>query len=375
MPHATRYFCGATAGDFHPRPLPRRSALTNWRRHEAYDFLLVIGPPGSVARLAGRPRRGPGCDHERGHRSRQGCAGRRHPGSDGERRAPAVREHLRGRHAGRRTFHDRRDAHRRSLYDHCRAVGISRRGEERRHAHAWRGAGPLVRAGARERRRDRDGHRRNEPGVQLDPYGRVDLDLARRAEGAADGLGPYQRHHTLDASVRRLGLVCRPGQPDEQHHGGWLLLQQLVRTRRTAGRPDGRGADFARSHRAGAGERRALRRAPGQLCRRRRQHRHAQRHQPFERLHLPPVPQRVVCRHRGTGARLQSRRLQHGHDRRVGRRPDRQEPAVCVWQLREAGRHPAVVDVPRERRRRDGGGQRHARPRVRPERDQRPALE
>ena len=68
-------------------------------------------------------------------------------------------------------------------------------------------------------------------------------------------------------------------------------------------------------------------------------------------------------------------RLQHRHDRRVGRRPDRQEPAVCVRQLREAGRHAAAVDVPGERRRRDGRGQRHARARVRPQHDQRLALE
>ena len=52
-------------------------------------------------------------------------------------------------------------------------------------------------------------------------------------------------------------------------------------------------------HRAGAGEHRALRRAPGQLRRRRRQHRHAQRHQPVQRLRLPPVPQREHGGHRG----------------------------------------------------------------------------
>ena len=71
-----------------------------------------------------------------------------------------------------------------------------------------------------------------------------------------------------------------PGQPDEQHHGRRLVLQQLVRPRRPARRPHRRRADLARGDRAGAGQRRAVRRAPGQLRRRRRQHRHAQRHQP-----------------------------------------------------------------------------------------------
>ena len=62
-----------------------------------------------------------------------------------------------------------------------------------------------------------------------------------------------------------------------------VVLQQLVRPRRhhrRHRRPHRRRADLARSDRAGAGQRRAVRRAPGQLHRRRRQHRHPQRHQP-----------------------------------------------------------------------------------------------
>ena len=76
---------------------------------------------------------------------------------------------------------------------------------------------------------------RNEPGLQLDPYGRRDLGHARRAGDAAHRVRTHQRHHAPDAAVRRLGHVCRPGQPDEQHHGGRLVLQQLVRPRRPAG--------------------------------------------------------------------------------------------------------------------------------------------
>ena len=49
-----------------------------------------------------------------------------------------------------------------------------------------------------------------------------------------------------------------PGQPDEQHHGGRLVLQQLVRSRRPAGRPHERRADLARSDRADPGVGRAI---------------------------------------------------------------------------------------------------------------------
>ena len=69
-----------------------------------------------------------------------------------------------------------------------------------------------------------------------------------------------------------------------------------------ARRPHRRRADLARSDRADPGERRAVRRAAGQLRRRRRQHRHAQRHQPLHRVALPPDPQRGLRRHRGARA-------------------------------------------------------------------------
>ncbi len=70
---------------------------------------------------------------------------------------------------------------------------------------------------------------------------------------AADGLGPHQRPDAPDAAVWRHRELRGPGQPDEQHHGGRLVLQQLVRTRRPAGRPHQRRADLARGDRADPG--------------------------------------------------------------------------------------------------------------------------
>ena len=242
-------------------------------------------------------------------------------------------------------------AHRRALQGHRGVVRIPHRGTDRDHADARRRAGPVVQSWRGDCCRNRDRHQRVESGVQLDANRRRDVGVARRAGGAADGLGTHQRHHATDATVRRQRHVRRPGQPDEQHHRRRLVLQQLVRPRRSARRSHGRRADFARSHRTGAGQRRALRRPAGQLRRRRREHRHAQRHQPPDRERVSPLPQRVVRRHRGQGSRLQSRRLQHEQHGRVGRRSDSEEQAVRVRQLREAGRHAAALDVRRQHRR------------------------
>ena len=88
--------------------------------------------------------------------------------------------------------------------------------------------------------------------------------------------------------VRR--LVRRPGQPAQQHHDRRLVLQQLVRPRRAARRPHRRDAHLLGRHRGDPGQRRALRRPPGQLRGRRRQHDHPQRRQPVPRLGLLLVP-------------------------------------------------------------------------------------
>ena len=70
--------------------------------------------------------------------------------------------------------------------------------------------------------------------------------------------------------------------------------------------------------RADPGQRGALRRAPGQLRRRRHQHRDAQRDQPVHRLGLSPVPRRRSGRHQGQGSRRQSRHLRLRQHRRSG---------------------------------------------------------
>ncbi|MGC4086083.1 MAG: carboxypeptidase-like regulatory domain-containing protein [Vicinamibacterales bacterium] len=67
----------------------------------------------------------------------------------------------------------------------------------------------------------------------------------------------------LTPQSRRQRHVLRSGQPDEQHHDRRLLFQQLVRPRRSAWRPHRCRAGLARSGRTGAGQRRAVRRAPG----------------------------------------------------------------------------------------------------------------
>ena len=64
--------------------------------------------------------------------------------------------------------------------------------------------------------------------------------------------------------------------------------------------------------------------------------------------------QRVVRRHRSGRPDRQSGHLHDHHDRRVGRRPDRQEQAVRVRRLRKAERHASADDVHVEPGRRAG---------------------
>ena len=194
--------------------------------------------------------------------------------------------------------------------------------------------------------RDRHGRRRIESGVQLGPHRRRHGGDARGAGDAAHRLRPHHRHHPPHAAVRRQRHVRRPGQPRQQRHGGRFVLQQLVRAgrhHRRHRRPHRRRADLARSDRTGAGQRRALRRPPGQLHRRRREHRHPQRHQPVHGVGVPPDAQRES--YVGTEASGQAynpgdfNTIDH---RRVGGRPDHQEQDVRVRQLRAAERHPSA---------------------------------
>ena len=163
---------------------------------------------------------------------------------------------------------------------------------------------------------------------------------------------PPRELHAPHAAGQRF-VVRGPGHPDEQHHGRRLLLQQLVRPRQRAGRPHRRRADLAAGRRADPGQRRAVRRAPGQLRRRRHQHRHPQRRQHVPRLDLPPVPRRQHGRHAGRQQRRQRRHVRVRQHRRLGVRSDLEEQGVLLLQRRGREADPAGHDVPRQQRRRD----------------------
>ena len=78
--------------------------------------------------------------------------------------------------------------------------------------------------------------------------------------------GTHHRYRQADAAIRCRWFGRRPGQPREQHHHRWLLLQRHIRSGhgdRRARRPCWRCADLARSDRAGPGERGAVRRPSG----------------------------------------------------------------------------------------------------------------
>ena len=126
-------------------------------------------------------------------------------------------------------------------------------------------------------------HGRQRSGLRLDEDRRGDFRRARRDRDPPDDLGTTRVDHAADAAGER-DFVRRPGQPPQQHHGRRLVLQQLLRSRLSARRAHQRRADLARVPRAGAGEHCAVRRAPGQLHRRRDQQRHAQRHEPVHRV-------------------------------------------------------------------------------------------
>ena len=163
-----------------------------------------------------------------------------------------------------------------------------------------RRAGSAVHAEGRVDCRDHHGRRHERSRVQLGKDRRRHSRHARRARDPADHFRPHHRHHAADAAVRRQRLDRRPGQPRQQHDGG----RARTSTTRSASASPPAGSATApasrrspRGDRAGAGQRRAVRRAPGQFHRRRHQYRHPQRQQQVHRFGLPPSAQRVVRRH------------------------------------------------------------------------------
>ena len=142
------------------------------------------------------------------------------------------------------------------------------------HRHRRRGVRARDRRERRDqpRRRHRPQHRRQadrghrnghgdggiERGVQLGAHRRGHRGQPRDAGDAADGVRPHLGLHAPDAADLGHQLVRRRRQPHEQHDGQRRGLQQLVRPRRPARRPHRRLADFDGSHRAGAGQHRAL---------------------------------------------------------------------------------------------------------------------
>ncbi len=172
-------------------------------------------------------------------------------------------------------------------------------------------------------------------GLQLEPHRRGHRGQPRDALDPADDLRPARDVTRLTPQAGGGSSFAGPGQPPEQHHGRRLVLQQLVRPRRHAGRSHGRGADFARGDRAGAGQHRALRRAPGQL--RRRAASTPSRAAAPTSSAAPSTTSSATRTWSAPrpGAAVQSGHVQLPQHRRLGVRPDRQEQAVLLRELRE----------------------------------------
>ena len=189
--------------------------------------------------------------------------------------------HLRGGHAGRRTIRHARHARRRSVHRHGVASRVHDRGEEQHHASASasRRISTSVSGRRRRRRRSPSSARAIRCSARRAPA-RPRRSRARSSRRCRPSPAASRDITRLTPQYGGNGSFAGQDNRAEQHDGRRLVLQQLVRPRRPARRPHRRRADLARGDRAGAGQRRAVRRAPGQLHRRRRQHRHPKRHQP-----------------------------------------------------------------------------------------------
>ena len=179
---------------------------------------------------------------------------------------------------------------------------------------------------------------------------------------------PDQRLRPPEPPVQRTGrrFLRRAGQPAQQHHRRRVLLQQLVRPRRRrpATEPASRRSRWRRSRRSRSTSRPTT-------CARATSSAPASTPSPAAaptRSTARPTTGGATTRHGGHGGQgnvVQPRHVRL-HERGLGVRPDPQEQALLLRQLRERQVHGAGHHVPRQHRRGDGGRQRHARPRLRP---------
>ena len=218
-----------------------------------------------------------------------------------------------------------------------------------------------------------DGHRDGAvgPGLQLGAHRRGDIGQPRRHREAADDLRPHQRPHAADAAGERQ-LVRRPGQPAEQHHGGRLVLQQLVRAGEgsRASVPASRRSRWSRSNRCRSASRRST-------CARA-----TSSAPPSTRSRAAaPTSSRGSFYHRfrnedfvGTearGADGQPRHLHVPRHRRVGAAVRSSRTSCSSSATTRTRRRAAAAHVPRQHRRPASRRQRHARAGVGPRHAQR----
>ena len=274
-----------------------------------------------------------------GDRRRRTAARRRH----GHRRAHPFRHAVRRRERQERRLQPARTAHGRSLHGDLLVRGLP----ERRIPGTDAVAGPDPQARrfpqGQPAARSRGHHgRRQEQFDERQPRRGGHQHLQRADRTDAYGQPQHERHHAPHAAglVDHLGTGHRRRQlPPVVRDGRRRGVQQHVRHRRQPARR--RFAHFARRAGAGVGVDNPLRRAPERIHGRSDQRRHQVGNQRPEGLGLPllqerPAPGRQV-RRRQTVAERDAEQ----HARIQRRRPDRQEQALRVRQLRARVEHHA----------------------------------
>lgn len=264
-------------------------------------------------------------------------------GRHGHRRAHPFRHAVRRRERQERRLQPARTAHGRSLHGDLLVRGLP----ERRIPGTDAVAGPDPQARrfpqGQPAARSRGHHgRRQEQFDERQPRRGGHQHLQRADRTDAYGQPQHERHHAPHAAglVDHLGTGHRRRQlPPVVRDGRRRGVQQHVRHRRQPARR--RFAHFARRAGAGVGVDNPLRRAPERIHGRSDQRRHQVGNQRPEGLGLPllqerPAPGRQV-RRRQTVAERDAEQ----HARIQRRRPDRQEQALRVRQLRARVEHHA----------------------------------